>query len=75
MEFLVISQRFHTGIPGKSAYDVVAILNEVNSMFVISYTLIFVECVSVLLVTQYCQCNFSNLGDNSQWYYFLRIFY
>jgi len=37
MEFLVILQNFHTGIPGKSAYDVVALLNEVNSVFVISY--------------------------------------
>jgi hypothetical protein len=49
----------------KSAYDVVAVLNGVNSVFVISYTSIFVECISVLLVTQYTQFNFSNLGDNS----------
>jgi len=37
MEFLVILQNFHPGIPGKSAYDMVALLNEVNSVFVISY--------------------------------------
>jgi hypothetical protein len=37
MKFLVILQNFDTGVPEKSAYDVVVLLSEVNSVFVISY--------------------------------------